>query len=64
MEKYVPDIYQENIYKINSLFLGFIIASIPLIVKSEKKTLIHNKSRYSSFIYADCYIQFKSVHIN
>ncbi|MDU2197005.1 MAG: DUF368 domain-containing protein, partial [Peptostreptococcaceae bacterium] len=35
-------IFEKNIYEINSLFLGFIIASIPIIVKSEKKTLLSN----------------------
>ena len=40
---FITSIFEKNIYKINSLFLGFIIASIPLIVKSERKTLIHNK---------------------
>ena len=33
----------KNIYEISSLFLGFIISSIPLIVKSERKTLKNNK---------------------
>ena len=40
---FITSIFEKNIYEINSLFLGFIIASIPLIVKSEKKTLAGNK---------------------
>lgn len=40
---FITSIFEEHIYKISSLFLGFIIASIPLIVNSEKKTLIRNK---------------------
>lgn len=40
---FITSIFEKNIYEINSLFLGFIIASIPLIFKSEKETLINNK---------------------
>lgn len=40
---FITSIFEKNIYQINSLFLGFIISSIPLIVKSERKTLINNK---------------------
>ena len=40
---FITSIFEKNIYEINSLFLGFIIASIPLIVKSERKTLENNK---------------------
>ena len=40
---FITNIFEKNIYEINSLFLGFIISSIPLIVKSERKTLIDNK---------------------
>ena len=40
---FITSIFEKNIYEINSLFLGFIIASIPLIVKSEKDTLYGNK---------------------
>lgn len=40
---FITSIFEKNIYKINSLFLGFIIASIPLIIKSEKKVLLANK---------------------
>lgn len=40
---FITSIFEKNIYKINSLFLGFIIASIPLIIKSEKKILVENK---------------------
>ena len=40
---FITNICEKNIYEINSLFLGFIISSIPLIIKSERKTLINNK---------------------
>ncbi|MGL5711763.1 MAG: DUF368 domain-containing protein [Paraclostridium sp.] len=40
---FITTIFEKNIYDINSLFLGFIIASIPLIVKSEKNTLLGKK---------------------
>ncbi len=40
---FITNIFEKNIYEISSLFLGFIISSIPLIIKSEKKTLIKNK---------------------
>lgn len=40
---FITSIFEKNIYEINSLFLGFIIASIPLIIKSERKILIKNK---------------------
>lgn len=39
---FITSIFEKNIYEINSLFLGFIIASIPIIIKSEKKTLLSN----------------------
>ena len=40
---FITNIFEKNIYEISSLFLGFIISSIPLIIKSEKKTLKNNK---------------------
>ena len=40
---FITNIFEKNIYEISSLFLGFIISSIPLIIKSEIKTLINNK---------------------
>jgi len=40
---FITNIFEKNIYEISSLFLGFIISSIPLIVKSEIKTLKNNK---------------------
>ena len=45
---FITSIFEKNIYEINSLFLGFIIASIPIIVKSEKKTL---ESNYKNIIF-------------
>lgn len=41
---FITSIFEKNIYEISSLFLGFIIASIPLIVKSERKTLSERKN--------------------
>lgn len=40
---FITSIFEKNIYEISSLFLGFIIASIPLIIKSERKILEGNK---------------------
>ena len=40
---FITSIFEKNIYEISSLFLGFIIASVPLIIKSESKTLLENK---------------------
>lgn len=40
---FITYIFEKNIYEISSLFLGFITASIPLIAKSEQKTLSKNK---------------------
>ena len=40
---FITNIFEKNIYEINSLFLGFIISSIPLIDKSERKKLIDNQ---------------------
>ncbi len=40
---FITNIFEKNIYEISCLFLGFIISSIPLIIKSERKTLINNK---------------------
>ncbi len=40
---FITAVFEKNIYNINSLFLGFIIASIPLIIKSEKRTLLEKK---------------------
>ena len=47
---FITNIFEKNIYEINSLFLGFIISSIPLIVKSERKTLSNNKRNIIFFI--------------
>lgn len=40
---FITSIFEKNIYEISSLFLGFIMVSIPLIVKSERKTLAEDK---------------------
>ena len=41
-------IFEGHIYQISSLFLGFIIFAIPLIIKEEKKTI---KGNYKHLIY-------------
>ncbi len=38
----ITAIFEENIYKISSLFLGFILASIPLILMQEKESFKSN----------------------
>lgn len=45
---FITSIFEKNIYEISSLFLGFIIASIPLIIKSERKTL---KENYKNIVF-------------
>ena len=45
---FITSIFEKNIYQISSLFLGFIIASIPLIIKSERKTL---KENYKNIVF-------------
>lgn len=40
---FITNIFEKNIYEISCLFLGFIISSIPLIIKSERKILSNNK---------------------
>ena len=40
--------FETNIYQVSSLFLGFIIFSIPLIIKEELKTL---KGKYSNIVF-------------
>ena len=47
---FITNIFEKNIYEISSLFLGFIISSIPLIVKSERKTLVNNKRNFTFLI--------------
>ena len=36
---FISSVFEKHIYKISSLFIGFIIFAIPLIVKEEKKTI-------------------------
>ena len=45
---FITYIFEQNIYEISSLFLGFIIASIPLIIKSEIKIL---KENYQNIVF-------------
>jgi len=44
----LASLFEKNIYEISSLFLGFIIFSIPLIIKEEKKDL---KGKYINLIF-------------
>ena len=45
---FIAAIFEKHIYNISSLFLGFILFSIPLIYKEEKETI---KGNYLHFIY-------------
>lgn len=45
----LASMFEKNIYEISSLFLGFIILSIPLIIKEEKNEL---KGRYKNIIFS------------
>ena len=45
----LSNLFERNIYEISSLFLGFIIFSIPLIIKEEKKEL---KDKYKNIIFS------------
>ena len=47
---FITNIFEKNIYQISCLFLGFIISSIPLIIKSEMKALINNKKHITFLI--------------
>lgn len=44
----LANLFQTQIYKVSSLFLGFIICAIPLIIKSEKDVL---KGKYHNLIF-------------
>ena len=44
----LASLFEKNIYEISSLFLGFIILSIPLIIKEEKQEL---KGKYKNIIF-------------
>lgn len=60
---FITSIFEKNIYEINSLFLGFIIASIPLIVKSERKTLVEKKKNII-FLMVGIIIVFSMTYFN
>ena len=60
---FITSIFEKNIYEINSLFLGFIIASIPLIVKSERKTISSNKKNII-FLIIGVIIVFSMTYFN
>lgn len=45
----LTNLFEKHIYAVSSLFLGFIIFSIPLIIKEEKKYL---KGKYKNIIFA------------
>lgn len=46
---FLSTIFEEQIYNISSLFVGFIIFAIPIIVKEEKESLISN---YKNIVFA------------
>lgn len=45
---FLASIFEEQIYNISSVFIGFIIFSIPLIVKSERETI---KGKYLNLVW-------------
>ena len=44
----LSSLFEKHIYKISSLFIGFILFSIPLIIKEEKKVI---KGQYTNIIF-------------
>lgn len=59
---FITAIFEKNIYEISSLFLGFIIASIPLIIKSEKRTLSEGKN--IGFLLIGIVVVFTMIYFN
>ncbi|MPQ45076.1 DUF368 domain-containing protein [Clostridium tarantellae] len=47
---FISTIFEKEIYKISSLFVGFIIVSIPIILKEEKKSIIGKYQNISYLI--------------
>lgn len=45
---FLASLFEEHIYNISSLFIGFIIFSIPIIIKSERETL---KNKYINVVW-------------
>lgn len=45
----ITAVFEENIYEISSLFLGFVLFAIPLMIMEEKKSL---KGKYKNIIFA------------
>lgn len=45
---FLADVFETNIYSISSLFLGFIVCSIPLVIK-EERSVIKGKYQYLIF---------------
>lgn len=45
---FLASIFEEQIYNISSLFIGFIVFSIPLIIKAERSTL---KNKYLNLVW-------------
>ena len=45
----LSNLFESNIYNVSSLFLGFIVFAIPLIIREEKKEL---KDRYKNIIFS------------
>lgn len=46
---FITSVFEEYIYQISSLFIGFIIFAIPIIIKEEKECLI---KKYSGIVFA------------
>lgn len=45
---FLSSIFEEHIYSISSVFIGFILFSIPLIIKAEKETI---KNKYLNIVW-------------
>lgn len=46
---FITSLFEEHIYEVSSLFVGFIILSIPIIVKEEKNEI---KNKYKNIIFS------------
>lgn len=46
---FLSSLFENNIYRVSSLFIGFIVASFPLIIKEEKEAL---KANYINIIFS------------
>ncbi len=59
----ISSLFEEYIYQISSLFVGFIFASIPLVISEEKETL-KGKYQYLIFTLAGALLVFTITYFN